>query len=110
MADAEIGLIGLGVMGFPMAGHLVERGGHDVTRQPEDDAGGPTSVEQGDQIYCALSWAEKLEAPQDGTVSVNSGSISGLPSPKAIEAIIEEPEIGRVYEGPVKSVTAFNSG
>jgi len=28
---ARVAFIGLGVMGFPMAGHLKERGGHDVT-------------------------------------------------------------------------------
>ena len=28
---AKLAFIGLGVMGFPMAGHLVTRGGHDVT-------------------------------------------------------------------------------
>ncbi|GHB18901.1 6-phosphogluconate dehydrogenase [Pseudovibrio japonicus] len=28
---AKVAFIGLGVMGFPMAGHLVSRGGHDVT-------------------------------------------------------------------------------
>ena len=28
---AKVAFIGLGVMGFPMARHLKERGGHDVT-------------------------------------------------------------------------------
>jgi 3-hydroxyisobutyrate dehydrogenase-like beta-hydroxyacid dehydrogenase len=28
---AKVGFIGLGVMGFPMAGHIRQRGGHDVT-------------------------------------------------------------------------------
>jgi 3-hydroxyisobutyrate dehydrogenase len=28
---AKVAFIGLGVMGFPMAGHLAKRGGHDVT-------------------------------------------------------------------------------
>ncbi len=28
---SKLAFIGLGVMGFPMAGHLVTRGGHDVT-------------------------------------------------------------------------------
>jgi 3-hydroxyisobutyrate dehydrogenase len=31
IAMAKIAFIGLGVMGFPMAGHLAQRGGHDVT-------------------------------------------------------------------------------
>jgi 3-hydroxyisobutyrate dehydrogenase len=30
-AMAKVAFIGLGVMGFPMAGHLVKKGGHDVT-------------------------------------------------------------------------------
>jgi 3-hydroxyisobutyrate dehydrogenase len=28
---AKVAFIGLGVMGYPMAGHLAKRGGHDVT-------------------------------------------------------------------------------
>ena len=28
---AKVAFLGLGVMGFPMAGHLVKKGGHDVT-------------------------------------------------------------------------------
>ena len=28
---AKIAFLGLGVMGFPMAGHLVTKGGHQVT-------------------------------------------------------------------------------
>ena len=28
---SRVAFIGLGVMGFPMAGHLKTRGGHDVT-------------------------------------------------------------------------------
>jgi 3-hydroxyisobutyrate dehydrogenase-like beta-hydroxyacid dehydrogenase len=28
---AKVAFIGLGVMGFPMAGHLKTKGGHDVT-------------------------------------------------------------------------------
>ena len=28
---AKVAFIGLGVMGFPMAGHLVKKGGHEVT-------------------------------------------------------------------------------
>ncbi len=28
---AKVAFIGLGVMGFPMAGHLAVKGGHDVT-------------------------------------------------------------------------------
>ena len=28
---AKVAFLGLGVMGFPMAGHLAKKGGHDVT-------------------------------------------------------------------------------
>ncbi|MGH6996375.1 MAG: NAD(P)-binding domain-containing protein, partial [Stellaceae bacterium] len=28
---AKIAFLGLGVMGYPMAGHLLKKGGHDVT-------------------------------------------------------------------------------
>ena len=31
MSKQKLAFIGLGVMGFPMAGHLAARGGHDVT-------------------------------------------------------------------------------
>src|SRR3982074_491702 len=44
---AKVAFLGLGVMGFPMAGHLVAKGGHEVTvfnRTPAK----------------ALAWAEKF--------------------------------------------------
>ena len=28
---ARVAFLGLGVMGYPMAGHLLKKGGHDVT-------------------------------------------------------------------------------
>jgi 3-hydroxyisobutyrate dehydrogenase-like beta-hydroxyacid dehydrogenase len=28
---AKVAFIGLGVMGYPMAGHLARKGGHDLT-------------------------------------------------------------------------------
>jgi 3-hydroxyisobutyrate dehydrogenase len=28
---AKVAFLGLGVMGYPMAGHLLKKGGHDVT-------------------------------------------------------------------------------
>src|ERR1700730_15739999 len=37
---AKVAFLGLGVMGFPMAGHLVKKGGHEVTvfhRTPAKD-------------------------------------------------------------------------
>ena len=47
---ATVAFIGLGVMGYPMAGHLKSRGGHDVTvfnRSSEK----------------AKKWAEQFGAP-----------------------------------------------
>ena len=46
---AKVAFLGLGVMGFPMAGHLVAKGGHEVTvfnRSPAK----------------AQAWAEKFKA------------------------------------------------
>ena len=44
---AKVAFLGLGVMGFPMAGHLVKKGGHDVTVYNRNSAK-------------AKAWAEKF--------------------------------------------------
>ncbi|WP_032450624.1 NAD(P)-binding domain-containing protein, partial [Brucella pinnipedialis] len=31
MTNVKVAFLGLGVMGYPMAGHLKAKGGHDVT-------------------------------------------------------------------------------
>jgi len=52
----------------------------------------------------------KIDIDDNGVVTI--ASIEGAGGEEAlrrIEAIIEEPEIGRIYEGPVKSVTAFGA-
>jgi polyribonucleotide nucleotidyltransferase len=52
----------------------------------------------------------KIDIDDSGVVTI--ASIEGAGGEEAlrrIEAIIEEPEIGRVYEGPVKSITAFGA-
>jgi 3-hydroxyisobutyrate dehydrogenase len=43
---AKVAFIGLGVMGFPMAGHLAVRGGHDVTVYNRTAAKGAAWVEK----------------------------------------------------------------
>ena len=35
---AHVAWIGLGVMGYPMAGHLLKKGGHDVTVYNRNEA------------------------------------------------------------------------
>jgi polyribonucleotide nucleotidyltransferase len=52
----------------------------------------------------------KIDIDDNGVVTI--ASIEGAGGEEAlrrIEAIIEEPEIGKVYEGPVKSITAFGA-
>jgi 3-hydroxyisobutyrate dehydrogenase len=43
---ANVAFIGLGVMGYPMAGHLAAKGGHDVTVYNRTDMKAQTWVEQ----------------------------------------------------------------
>ncbi len=45
---AKVAFLGLGVMGFPMAGHLVAKGGHEVTVYNRSPAK-------------AQAWAEKFK-------------------------------------------------
>ncbi|MDB5626111.1 MAG: 6-phosphogluconate dehydrogenase NAD-binding [Tardiphaga sp.] len=51
---AKVAFIGLGVMGFPMAGHLATKGGHDVTVYNRNAAK-------------AASWAEKFKGKTAAT-------------------------------------------
>ena len=52
----------------------------------------------------------KIDIEEDGTVRIASvDRAGGEEALRRIEKIIEEPEIGRVYEGPVKSITAFGA-
>ena len=44
---AKVAFLGLGVMGYPMAGHLLKKGGHDVTvynRTRRRPSSGPRST------------------------------------------------------------------
>ncbi|CAN5274345.1 NAD(P)-dependent oxidoreductase [soil metagenome] len=43
---AKVAFIGLGVMGYPMAGHLAKRGGHDVTVYNRNAAKGASWVKE----------------------------------------------------------------
>ncbi|MFN2383693.1 MAG: polyribonucleotide nucleotidyltransferase, partial [Gemmatimonadota bacterium] len=52
----------------------------------------------------------KIDIDDTGMVTIASiDGEGGERALKRIEALIEEPEIGRIYEGPVKSVTAFGA-
>ena len=42
------------------------------------------------------------------TISAVDGA-AGAAAKARIEALVEEPEVGRIYEGPVKSTTAFGA-
>ena len=54
---AKVAFIGLGVMGFPMAGHLKTKGGHDVTVYNRTPAK-------------AAAWAEKFSGHAAPTPAV----------------------------------------
>jgi len=52
----------------------------------------------------------KIDIDDDGVVTIASvDGAAGEEALRRIEQIIEEPEIGRIYEGPVKSITAFGA-
>ena len=53
---AKVAFIGLGVMGFPMAGHLKTKGGHDVTVYNRTPAK-------------AAAWAEKFSGKSAPTMT-----------------------------------------
>jgi polyribonucleotide nucleotidyltransferase len=52
----------------------------------------------------------KIDIDDTGLVMIASvDGEAGEEARRRIEAIIEEPEIGRIYEGPVRSITAFGA-
>jgi 3-hydroxyisobutyrate dehydrogenase len=86
---AKVAFIGLGVMGFPMAGHLVKKGGHEVTvynrtaakaRQWADTFGGKTAptpkaaAEGQDFVMCCVGNDNDLRAVTIGP----DGAFAGL--------------------------------
>ena len=79
---SKLAFIGLGVMGFPMAGHLVARGGHDVT------------------VY------NRSRAKADAWVAKHKGRIAETPA-KAVEGaeivfscVGDDPDLREVTLGP----------
>ena len=58
---AKIAFLGLGVMGYPMAGHLLKKGGHDVTVYNRS----PAKAAQWVKEYGGKSAATPKEAAQD---------------------------------------------
>jgi polyribonucleotide nucleotidyltransferase len=66
----------------------------------------------GGKIIRALQEETGAKIDIDDTGLVMIASVDGEAGEEArrrIEAIIEEPEVGRIYEGPVKSITAFGA-
>ena len=52
----------------------------------------------------------KIDIEEDGTIHIFAeNQESGNAAKKAIEAIVEEPELGRIYKGVVKTITAFGA-
>jgi polyribonucleotide nucleotidyltransferase len=52
----------------------------------------------------------KIDINDEGVVTIASvDGAAGEEALRRIEALIEEPEIGRIYEGPVKSITPFGA-
>ena len=52
----------------------------------------------------------KIDIEEDGTIHIFAETQeSGNAAKKAIEAIVEEPELGRIYKGTVKTITAFGA-
>ena len=52
----------------------------------------------------------QLNIEDTGVVTISAtDSAAGLAAKKWVEALVAEPEVGRIYEGPVKSTTAFGA-
>ncbi|MDO4618920.1 MAG: polyribonucleotide nucleotidyltransferase [Clostridia bacterium] len=52
----------------------------------------------------------KIDIEEDGTIHIFAETQeSGNAAKKAIEQIVEEPEIGRIYKGVVKTITTFGA-
>jgi 3-hydroxyisobutyrate dehydrogenase len=89
---AKVAFLGLGVMGFPMAGHLVKKGGHDVTvynrtaakaKQWAEKFGGKTAptpkaaAEGQDFVMCCVGNDNDLRAVTLGPDGAFSGMKKG---------------------------------
>jgi 3-hydroxyisobutyrate dehydrogenase len=89
---AKVAFLGLGVMGFPMAGHLVKKGGHEVTvynrtaakaKEWADKFGGRTAVtpkaaaEGQDFVMCCVGNDNDLRAVTIGADGAFAGMKKG---------------------------------
>lgn len=69
-------------------------------------------IGQGGKVIQAIvaDTGAKIDIEEDGTIHIFAETQeSGNAAKKAIEAIVEEPEIGRIYKGVVKTITAFGA-
>src|SRR3981189_581287 len=89
---AKVAFLGLGVMGFPMAGHLAKKGGHDVTvynrtaakaKEWADKFGGRTAAtpkaaaEGQDFVMCCVGNDNDLRAVTVGADGAFAGMKKG---------------------------------
>ncbi|MGH6752812.1 MAG: NAD(P)-dependent oxidoreductase, partial [Bradyrhizobium sp.] len=89
---AKVAFLGLGVMGFPMAGHLVKKGGHEVTvynrtgakaKEWADKFGGRTAptpkaaAEGQDFVMCCVGNDNDLRAVAIGADGAFAGMAKG---------------------------------
>ena len=52
----------------------------------------------------------KIDIDEDGTIHIfSTDRASGDAARKAIELIVEEPEVGRIYKGTVKTIKEFGA-
>ena len=92
---AKVAFLGLGVMGFPMAGHLVKKGGHEVTvynrtaakaKEWADKFGGATAptpkaaAEGQDFVMCCVGNDNDLRAVTIGADGAFAGMKKGATS------------------------------
>ena len=65
----------------------------------------------GKVIQCIVAdTGAKIDIEEDGTIHIFAETQeSGNAAKKAIEAIVEEPELGRIYKGVVKTITTFGA-
>ena len=69
-------------------------------------------IGQGGKVIQAIvaDTGAKIDIEEDGTIHIFAETQeSGNAAKKAIEAIVEEPEIGRIYKGVVKTITTFGA-
>jgi 3-hydroxyisobutyrate dehydrogenase-like beta-hydroxyacid dehydrogenase len=111
---AKVAFIGLGVMGFPMAGHLKEKGGHDVTVYNRTAAkaadwaakfGGQTAAtpagaaKDADFVFTCVGNDDDLRSVTTGDSGVLSGMKSGT---ILIDNTTASAEVARELEAAAK--------